>query len=312
MFRKNATDMSHQPCKPDEEALRAIVDNMNENKTSTWTTSDLYELYISASGTLSKKQMISNITKYVGVKVISMHIEGCESVLAMRASMGSMVKLVKTMGGDGDEELDKLVRQIQTESLATPRRRDYNLRNFQYSKFIESTSPTVLMLISCLVSGGGITKQALTLAQCVEQHISGNTNQTTLGIAVKLHHKHSSRELIQTLNEHGIIASYDELLRFLKSADNFVSNIQQEYHKMLGLTNEVSPVFSWADNYDVFIASANGTNTTHVMVCEFTQHPSDIIKSQNDIGVMQLKIPRLKKHDSHPPFNWLTTTALPS
>ena len=33
------------------------------------------------------------------------------------------------------------------------------------------------------------------------------------------------------------------------------------------------------------------------MVCEFTQHPSNIIKSQNDIGVMQLKIPRLKKHE---------------
>ena len=33
------------------------------------------------------------------------------------------------------------------------------------------------------------------------------------------------------------------------------------------------------------------------MVCEFTQHPSDIIKSQNDIGVMQLKIPRMKKHE---------------
>ena len=33
------------------------------------------------------------------------------------------------------------------------------------------------------------------------------------------------------------------------------------------------------------------------MVCEFTQHPSNIIKSPNDIGVMQLKIPRLKKHE---------------
>ena len=38
-------------------------------------------------------------------------------MLGMRSSVGSMVKLVKTMGGDED----KLVRQIQTESLATPR-----------------------------------------------------------------------------------------------------------------------------------------------------------------------------------------------
>ena len=114
---------------------------------------------------------------------------------------------------------------------------------------------------------------------------------------MKLHHKYGSRELIQTLNEHGITASYDEVLRFRKSAANFVSHNQQEYHNMLVLTTEIGPVFSWADNYDLFIASPNGTKTTHAMVCEFTQHPSNIIKSQNDIGVMQLKIPRLKKHE---------------
>ena len=89
-FRKTATAMSRQPCKHEEEALRAIVDNMNDNKTSTWTTSDLYELYVSSSGILSKKQMITHITNYFGAEVITMHIEGCESVLGMRASMGSM------------------------------------------------------------------------------------------------------------------------------------------------------------------------------------------------------------------------------
>ena len=79
-----------------------------------------------------------------------------------------MVKLVKTMGGDGEDQLDKLVRQIQTESLATPRPRDYDLRNLQYTKLIESTSPTLPMHISCLVSGGRITKyyQAGTGAVC--------------------------------------------------------------------------------------------------------------------------------------------------
>ena len=127
--------------------MRAIVDNINENNTSTWMTSDLYELYISASGTLSKKQIVY-INKYVGTEVIIMHIEWCESVLG---SVGSMVKLVKTMGSDGDDELDKLVRQIQTESLATPRPRDYDLRNFQYTKLIESTSPTLLRPIKIIM-----------------------------------------------------------------------------------------------------------------------------------------------------------------
>ena len=128
--------------------MTAIVDNMHENNTSTWTTSDLYELYISASGTLSKKQMIYNINTYVGTEVIIMHNEWCESVLG---SVGSMVKLVNTMGVDRDDELDKLVRHLQTESLASPRPRDYELHNFQYTKSIESTSPTLLRLRYCNV-----------------------------------------------------------------------------------------------------------------------------------------------------------------
>ncbi|KAL8578321.1 hypothetical protein ACOMHN_005712 [Nucella lapillus] len=96
-------------------------------------------------------------------------------------------------------------------------------------------------------------------------------NQTTLGLAVKLHHK--------------------------KSVAKFVTNNQQEYHKKLGLTTEISPIFSWADNYDLFIASPNGTKCTHAMVCEFTQHPAGIIESSSNVGVMQLTIPQLKKHE---------------
>ena len=63
--------------------------------------------------------------------------------------------------------------------------------------------------------------------------------------------------------------------------------------------------------------SPNGTKTTHAMVCKLTHHPSDIIHSQNVIGVMLLKILRPKEHELASlrlasPFNWLITTALPN
>ncbi|KAL8585526.1 hypothetical protein ACOMHN_051411 [Nucella lapillus] len=241
--------------------------------------------------------MIANVTRYFGEEVLVMHVEGCESILGMRASIGRMVKLVKSRDDEDGDELTKLVRKIQKEALAAPRPSDYHMSSFEYTKIIESTSPTLLRLISSLVSAGCVTKKALTLAQCVQLHIGGNMNQTTLGLAVKLHHKYGSSELIQTLNEHGITASYDEVLRFRNSVAKFVTDNQQEYHKKLGLTTEIGPIFSWADNYDLFIASPNGTKCTHAMVCEFTQHPAGIIESSSNVGVMQLTIPRLKKHE---------------
>ena len=114
---------------------------------------------------------------------------------------------------------------------------------------------------------------------------------------MKLHHKHDSSELLKTLNKHGITSSYDEVLRFRKSVAKFVSDNQSDYHKKLGLSMEIGPIFSWADNYDLCIASSKGIKATHAVVMEFTQHPAGIIETGN-IGVMQLTIPRLKKHES--------------
>jgi hypothetical protein len=116
-------------------------------------------------------------------------------------------------------------------------------------------------------------------------------------MAVKLHHKHGSSELIKTLNEHGITSTYDEVLRFRMSVAKFVADNQSDYHKKLDFSTEIGPIFSWADNYDLFIASPNGTKSTHTMVMEFTQHPAGIIDTGN-IGVMQLNISRLKKNEA--------------
>jgi len=284
---------------PVEEALRSLVSKMAENATETWMTSELYSMYLAASGTVSRRQFVSSVTAHFGDELLVLHIEGCDSVVGFKASLGKFIKIVKISKSKGDDdELEKLVRKIRSEVMATPRPGDYNLSAYARRKVIESTSVTLLKLVSSLVSGGAITKPSLTLAQCIQQHIGGaGRNQTTLGLAVKLHHKHGSSEIIKTLNEHGITSTYDEVLRFRKSVAKFVSDKQSDYHKKLGLSTEIGPIFSWADNYDLYIASPNGTKATDAMVKEFTQHPAGIIETGN-IGVMQLKIPRLKKHEA--------------
>ena len=242
---------------------------------------------------------MSSVKAHFGRELLVLHIEGCDSVLGFEVSLGRVIKLVKVSHSKGDDdEVDKLVRKIRSEVMAMPRPGDYNLRHYVYQKLVQSTSETLLKLVSSLVSDGFITKQSLTLAQCIQLHIGGaNRNQTTLGLAVKLHHKHGSSELIRTLNEHGITGIYDEVLHFRKSVAKFVSDNQADYHKKVGLSAEIGPIFSWADNYDLYIVSPNGTKTTHAMVMEFTQHPAGIIET-GSIGVMQITIPRLRKHEA--------------
>ena len=222
---------------PMEEAMKSVILEMAQNVTKTWTTSELYTMYTAASGNLSKKQFVSSVKAHFGRELLVLHIEGCDSVLGFEVILGRVIKLVKVSHSQGDnDEVDKLIRKIRSEVMAMQRPGDYNLRDYVYQKLVQSTSETLLKLVSSLVSDGFITKQSLTLAQCIQQHIGGaNRNQTTLGLAVKLHHKHGSSELIRTLNEHGITCTYDEVLRFCKSLAKFVSDNQADYHKKVGL-----------------------------------------------------------------------------
>ena len=159
----------------------------DDGMTETWTTSELYSTYLAALGTVSRRQFVSSITTYFGDKLLLFHIEGCESVVGFKASLGQFIKIAKKNNSNSDDdELEKLVRKFVARS---GQQLGYNLSDCARHKVIESTSATLLKLVSSLVSGGAITKPSLTLAQCIQQHIcSAGRNQTTLGLAVKLHH----------------------------------------------------------------------------------------------------------------------------
>lgn len=61
------------------------------------------------------------------------------------------------------------------------------------------------------------------------------------------------------------------------------------------MSTAIGLIFIWVDNYDLYIATPNRMETTLVM--EFTQHPAGIVETGN-IDVIQLKMPRLKKHEA--------------
>ena len=160
---------------------------------------------------------------------------------------------------------------------------------------MRDNSDTLLTFVPRLVSGGETSQISLTLAQCIQQHINHSTNQTSLGLAVKLHHKFGSSNLVSTLHEHGSVSSYCEVLRFRKSAAKYVCENSEEYHKVLGLERRNGPICSWCDNYDLVVFTPNGRRSTHAMAIEFTHHPSSTPNpTYVTLGVMRLRIPRLK------------------
>ena len=185
---------------------------------------------------------------------------------------------------------------LMVEARGTPsNNKQYDLEYFTSSKTKEKTSATLLRFILKLVSNGKITKASMSLSQAIQLGITNTSNQSTLGLGVKLHHKFGSSDLIQILHDHGYCVSYDEVLRFRKSAAKYVTDNAMTLHQMMGLSRSVGLVFGWYDNFDLSVSTPNGRRETHAMATEFQVHPAGIIQPDTAQlpGLSTLVIPRL-------------------
>ena len=132
--------------------------------------------------------------------------------------------MVKVSGSDENYDVAKVVRRVKAEVRKIPPPREYyDLSDFTFSKTVADTSETLLRLVSAQVSDGNVTKPSLTISQTMQPHISGARNQATIGFDIKLHHKLGSSDVIKLLNNHDLVSSYYEVLRFCKSATSYVS-----------------------------------------------------------------------------------------
>ena len=150
-------------------------------------------IYSTNLSALTQKQMFANLCEYFGKEIVVLNVEGCETVVDFKNYIAKTLKIVKRSKMDDEDEVDKLIRRIKSEVASIPKPKDYDLSNFCFTKIIKDTSASLLCFVSKLVSGGATTKASLTLTQSIQQHISGTHNHTTLGLAVKLHHKYGSR-----------------------------------------------------------------------------------------------------------------------
>ena len=229
----------------------------------------------------------------LGDEFVIVKIEGCSSVIGYKACINKVLKLFKE-NGDTQEAEEELAKKIKSEVKSMQCSKDYDLGDFTKAMIIKQTSPTLLRLVSKLVSDGSNTKESISLSQAIQAQIDKRPNQTTLGLGIKLHHKYGSRLLLDELSSHAFTAKYDEVLRFRKSAGKFARDNADMLHQLLGLTSRTGIIFGWFDNLDLFLSTPNGRRETHVMAHEFQVHPAGIIEAGHARPKLSyVKIPRL-------------------
>ncbi len=272
-----------------DEHLIMLTETMNNDPGHIWTSVELHETYNDKEN-VSRRELISKLQKHFEDRLIKFDIAGCASLFCFKEHLPANLRLV--IADDSEESLmtSKLKDKIVAECHELPSFTDYDIGQFRKSKTIENTSPTLLSFVASMVSHGEVTRASLTLAQSIQAHITKCYNQTTLGLAVKLHHRFGSKELISLLHQCGITVSYDEVLRFRTSVAVYTGN---QPYTFRGLPENGGKLSSWVDNYDLNVFTPNGCRETHALAVEVTQQP--LINEDVDVVTPQPIIPRLSK-----------------
>ena len=209
------------------ERVQRVIEHMQSDPSHIWSTVELYDIFVglcTEGTTMRRRDFISEVQTRLGDSLIKLDINGCASLLGFKDHLPKNLKLVKVDDNKETIMINELNKKIISETKEIPKQDDYDMSQFSRSKTIESTSPTLLALTSKLVSHGQVTRISITMAQAIQAKITKCWNQTTLGLAVKLHHRHDSKELVTQLHDYGITATYDEVLRFRTSAAIFTGN----------------------------------------------------------------------------------------
>ena len=284
-----------------DSALLAVIASFNADSSRLWNTLELHSVYLDVGGMLTRKAMINKFRSCLDDKIAIVHIEGCASIIGTKETVGNTLKLVKLVEEEEDSFIDKTVRKIRKEACSLKYKSAmYDMSDFNSTNTVGTTSTTLLDLVAKLVSGGDTTMKSLCISQIIQSHITKTRNQTTLGLAVKLHHEHGSSKLIRLLNRFGLTVTYDEVLRFQKSAAKFLSDNPNIFNEFMGLDINNGAICGWFDNLDLMLCTPNGSKSLHAMIHEF-QQPSPM----NTSGLARacpsqskLIIPRLNKRQS--------------
>ena len=236
-------------------AFDSVIDEMSKDRSRMWNSVELFHQYQQFGGkVLVQRSLVQKINGHFKEDVVVLSSPGLASLIVFIKNASTVVNLASDKEEDQqDILLEKLAKIIcnEVKQIATDRSR-YDIRITK-----ESIRPTVMDLLSALSANLKYTLPALLIGNIITNVLYNNpTNlQIALGNLIR-----DSKSLINQMYQFRVTCSYDEILRFKKSAalaatkEIQLSGIHQGG---VGLLQAV------ADNFDAGISSQNGKMTTH-------------------------------------------------
>ena len=272
-----------------EPAFDEVIGKMLKDKSRLWNLVELYDQYQLFGGkALLRRSLLVEIQHHFLDDIAVHSSPGMSSLVVFRQNAPTLFHLA---GNAEDDTQDLLIGKLAKIICDEVKQIDHDQSryNIRITKEYMSTSVsrTVMDVLAALTDNLKDTFPALLIANVITSVLSNKT--TSLQIAL-CNLSRDSKSLINELYQFRVTCSYDEILRFKRSAalaattDIKLSGINQG---SLGLIQAV------AENFDANISSQNGKITTHSLAMIITQPTNASDGDQNT----RESIPRISESD---------------
>ena len=262
-------------------ALHHVICTLQENKLRIWNSIELFEEYQSHGGALLTRQVLINkLEQHFGDEIIILSSPGYTKLVTFHHQAARQLKIVKDDDDDDNisASISKIAKQVKREVKDIVLCTDYTL-DIDMHNAAHVSSDTLLSLLAAISPKLAETLPAVMIGNMVTAILKQKPTdlQVALGILFR-----DSKSILGYMYDFGITCSYDEVLKFKKSAAVAASATSS-------IQNSTSMVQIVVDNFDANIHSPNGKTSTHslAMIAIQPSHASDVNEPQI--------IPRLKR-----------------
>lgn len=272
---------------PYEETVKEIL----ADKERIWNSIDINNIYSDRGGhKLTRGNLIKALkTQFDELMVLS--APGYANIITFPNKVATTLRIsrVEDDADDIETAIGKITKEIKREVADIKRNKEkYNL-HVKYETVLADCSKTLLKFCESLSPKLAKTPPALLIGSIVSLTLSLFTN-LQIGVGVKFRFL---KELVNILNQFKISCTYDELLRFKKSAAfEVVKNVN-----LPGITkgNDATLTQVIVDNFDTEISSQNGKTSTHslaVLAAQTTSAGEFLYVPQNHNVTETKRVPK--------------------
>lgn len=281
---RKATQPAQGDASMSDEGLEAIINILKSDKTHIWNAVDLHNLYLENGGhVLSRRMLVCRLSERFGKDLLFFSSPGISTIIAFHCEAETTLRIIADPEEDAmDTAVTMVKNQICHEAKQLDLEKEVYSTSLDYANASRYVCSTVLELLGKLSPKLSNSLPSLLIGKIITSVLTNHATPLQIGLGVFLR---DSKNAVMTMSAFRVTCTYDELLRFKRSAATSAARNSELTSISKASDGLVQCV---VDNFDADISSQNGKISTHSLAMLITQ-------PDTECEDLEQAIPRLKR-----------------